>query len=515
MESLVSGLLHEPLSQEVQNAIFLPWIEGAFGPILPHLRRINEAHVVMLADTGLLSADHAAALLNVVEALAKEGPDAFTLDGSLEDVYFNYEAQVIRRLGQDVGGRLHMARSRNDLQSTLDRMRARQSARDLMAGTLALRRALIERAKIHADCVMPGYTHMQHAQPITYGFYLLGVENGLQRDFARGAQAFAHLNQCPLGAGAMAGTTFAIDRELTAALLGFSGPMPHALDAVASKDAILELLTAALFVSTTFGRMAQDFYTMSTFEFGTLTLPDSLAITSSIMPQKKNQAVLEFVKGRQAHLLGAMVTAFGAFRATPYSHVLDANADSLHWVWQGLDELNLLMPVVRQIVERAEPNVERMLALSGANFATATDLADHLVQSVGLSFKEAHHITGRVVRLALEAQVPIHEIGPELVSRAALEASGRDLTLTRDEISAALDPRKAVARRCHGGGPSAHDMAELLRQSEASLIDDETALQRLVAAQRAADETLDGRVTELRQRAGISKSPGAPGTANA
>lgn len=500
MESKVSGLLHEALSSETQTAIFLPWIKQSFGPSLPLLTEINQAHVVMLYDAGLLESETASSLLAVVDELADAGPTAFELDGSLEDVYFNYEAEVIRRLGQDIGGRLHTARSRNDLQSTLDRMRARRLAVSLIEGTLSLRRSLISQASEYADCVMPGYTHLQHAQPITYGFYLSGVESSLQRDFDRLLAAFHRLNQCPLGAGAMAGTTFPIDRRAVSTLLGFAAPVPHALDAVASKDALLELLGAALYIATSFGRLAQDFYLMSTFEFSTLVLPDSLAITSSIMPQKKNQAVLEFLKGRQSHILGALVTGFSSFRAASYSHALDSNADSLHWLWQAAEELVDTIPVVDQVINRATPEPKRMLDLAGANFSTATDLADFLVQNKGLSFKEAHHITGRVVRLAINAALGVADIPPDLVSRAAEETTGRKFSLSREEIAEALDPRAAVERRRSGGGPSSHDMEALLRQSELQLAADQERHAKIRSSIEYANCQLHRRVTELRGR---------------
>jgi argininosuccinate lyase len=497
MESKVSGLLHEALSSEAQTALFLPWIAQSFAPSLPLLTQINQAHVVMLHDTGLLARETASSLLAVVNELAMAGPAAFTLDGALEDVYFNYEAEVIRRLGQDVGGRLHTARSRNDLQSTLDRMRAREVALALIEGTLSLRQSLIRQAAQYADCVMPGYTHLQHAQPITYGFYLSAVEKSLQRDFGRLLDAFRRLNQCPLGAGAMAGTTFPIDRHAVSTLLGFSAPVAHALDAVASKDPLLELLCAALFVATTFGRLAQDFYLMSTYEFSTLTLPDSLAITSSIMPQKKNQAVLEFLKGRQSHLLGALMTGFASFRAAPYSHALDANADSLHWLWQATDELVDTIPVVDQVINRATPNPRRMAELAGANFSTATDLADLFVQKHGLSFKEAHHITGRVVRLAIDAGLSVADIPPDLVSRAAQETTGRELSLSQEEIAQALDPRAAVERRRSGGGPSSHDMRTLLTQAEQQVAADLDVQQSIRASIEQASDQLRARVAEF------------------
>jgi argininosuccinate lyase len=404
---------------------------------------------------------------------------------------------VIRRLGPEIGGRLHTARSRNDLQSTLDRLRGRDLALSLSEGCASLRSALLDQAAEHIDCVMPGYTHLQHAQPITYGYYLAGVEQCLRRDFERLAGAFDRLNECPLGAGAMAATTFPIDRQQVALLLGFSGPVLHALDAVASKDPLIELLSAAVFFATTFGRLAQDFYLMTTFEFSTLELPDSLAITSSIMPQKKNQAVLEFIKGRQSHLLGALVTGFAAFHAAPFSHVLDANVDSLHWLWQALDELVAVVPVVEQVVRRAIPKTERMLALAGANYATATDLADLLVRRNGLPFKEAHHITGRIVRLTIDTDLPVAEIGSALVTQAAAEAAGRTLTLSQDEITDGLDPRAAVARRRNGGGPSRHDMETMLAEALSRLTHDRKENEERRAAIAAAAATLHAHVIAI------------------
>jgi argininosuccinate lyase len=236
---------------------------------------------------------------------------------------------------------------------------------------------------------------------------------------------------------------------------------------------------------------------MSTFEFSTLTLPDSLAITSSIMPQKKNQAVQEFLKGRQSHVLGALVTGFASFRAAPYSHALDSNADSLHWLWQAVDELVDTIPVVDQVINRAMPNTQRMAELAGVNFSTATDLADLLVQKKGLSFKEAHHITGRVVRLAIDAGLGVADIPPDLVSRAAQETTGRALSLSREEIAQALDPRAAVERRTNGGGPSGHDMASLLTQSERQLATDVEAHQSICASIEQASDGLRARVAEF------------------
>lgn len=499
--SRVSGLLREALAPEAQKGIFLPWIEAAFGEVLPYLSDVNKAHLLMLEEQGHLEPFETVRLLRAIVDMESTDPNDIPLDGSLEDVYFNYEAELFRRIGPELGGRLHMARSRNDLQSTLDRMRAKDASASLIRGALDLREIILERAEENLDNVMPGYTHLQHAQPITFGWYLLGVEQSLARDFARISAAASRLNQCPLGAGALAGTTFQIDRERTASLLGFDQPMLHALDAVTAKDPILELLSASLFLATTISRLAQDFYQFSTFEFGMLELPDNLAITSSMMPQKRNQAVLEFVKGRQAVILGAMVASFTAFHAKPYSHALDANAVGVGEVWGALNGLASLLPVVCLVVRGATALPSRMAELANANFCTATDLADLLVQSGGLPFREAHHVTGRTIRLALEKGLTPLQVGADLVESAARDVLGRHIRLDERAIKDAMDPVTALQRRTNCGGPSALDSQAILSGARKCLAEDVAAdhmsRDRELEAKRKLSEAV-----ELRLRKG-------------
>jgi argininosuccinate lyase len=398
----------------------------------------------------------------------------------------------MRRIGADTGGRMHIARSRNDLKATFDRMRSRAYALDIMDGLAELRGKLLASGERFADCVMPGYTHMQPAQPITFGYYLLGIGSGLERDFQRIAECYARLNFCPMGAGALAGTTFPIDRELTAALLGFDGAVMHAQDAVAARDTLIELVAACALVTTTIGRMAQDFYTMTTYEFATLGLPDRVAITSSIMPQKKNMSALENLKGRPAYLAGALMTALAGFKGTSYSHAHDGSTDALRWVWDALEEVVLALPVASLIVETAEPNRERMLELTRTNYSTATDLADALVRETGLSFRDAHHVVGRVVRLAMEDDRRADQIDPEMISRAANEVIGRPIDLDETIVRDAVDPSRAVGSRHNTGGPSRGDVEYMLTAMRARLRTDQAELsarrERIGNAARRLDE---------------------------
>ncbi len=497
MESKVSGFLKEVMAPEIQAAFMAPVLFRSFAPALPLMSAINKAHVVMLEEQGILDQAVAAELARVILDLDEEGPSAFELDPAREDPYFNYEAEVIRRVGADVGGRMHVARSRNDLKATQDRMRARHLAIKIMSEVQEVRRVLIDQAGKYSDVVMPGYTHLQPAQPITYGWYLLGVESGLQRDFNRFSEAYSRLNLSPLGAGALAGTSFPINRDRTACLLGFDGPAWHAQDAIACRDVIIELVAACTFLATTMGRMAQDFYNMTTYEFSTLDLPDSVAITSSIMPQKKNMAALENLKGRPAHLIGALSSAFAAYKAVPYSHAQDGTSDSMRWVWDSLEEMALAVPAARVVVSGAKPKPERMLELVRENYSTATDLADALVREKGLSFREAHHVVGRVVRLAMERGLKADEVGADLIDQAAVETIGRAASMSDEAARNALDPVKAVLSREGTGGPSPNDVAALVEAANSKHAEDSELLSRRVASLRAAEGELEKETKRL------------------
>ena len=264
MESKISGFLSEPLLPEIQAALLEPALKRLFAVSLPIITTINKAHLVMLARTKIVDAEICRQLARNVLELEHEGVGAFKLNAALEEAYFNYEAEFNRRLPPEVGGQLHVARSRNDLKATQDRMRAREYALAIMEELLKLRAKLLERGERFAGIVMPGYTHMQPAQPITFGYYLLGVVHGIERDFARFAECYPRLNECPMGACALAGTPFPIDRAVTAELLGFDRPLAHSLDAVATRDSIIELLSDCALLAGTIGRLAQDFYNMTT-----------------------------------------------------------------------------------------------------------------------------------------------------------------------------------------------------------------------------------------------------------
>ncbi|NOV24286.1 argininosuccinate lyase [Cupriavidus necator] len=495
MESKVSRRLTQATAAEVCEHIYLPRLMREFGSGFRYLTDINQAHLLMLHGTGLVPSDVAAVLAQSLLRIEAEGPAAVPLDPAREDAYFNYEAHLMQMAGADAGGRLHVARSRNDILATHDRLRARDLALDLLEAMLAVRTVALEQADAHAEVVMPGYTHLQAAQPITYGYYLAGFAESLGRDIARMEQALARLDACPLGAGALAGTAFAIDRAATAHWLGFSTYAPNSLDAVASRDFAWELQAAMTIGAVSWGRVAQDLYVWATPEFGLIDFPDSVAGTSSIMPQKKNPVVLEYLKGKGGHMIGLLTGALAALKGSHFTHSGDGNRESMRGFWEAGDECLRCLSLLRLVIANATPQRAGMLARARRDFSTATDLADALVREADMSFRQAHHIVGAVVRDALDQHLPADAISADMVDAAAVRVAGREAGLDATAVARCLDPEQGVAARMAAGGPAP------------VLVRDNVAAQR--AATRHAREHLDAIRTRLdAARAALKRSVG-------
>ena len=454
MESKVSSRLKQPLDQKVIQHIFLPRLNREFFANFDMLNQINFAHVVMLHAQGILDDRTSTQLAAALVKMQDDGPDAVELDPAREEAYFNYEAHLIRQVGQDVGGRLHTARSRNDMGATIDRMRARDFAIRIATLLADLASTTLGQAEQYATYVMPGYTHMQAAQPITYGFYLSALVDAWTRDIDRLVHALHTSDASPLGACALAGTSFPIDREATSTMLGFSRPLANALDGVASRDFALELSASLSIMMITCSRMVQDFYIWSTPEFGYLSFPDSIASTSSIMPQKKNPAVLEYLRGKTGHLIGLTSAAFSTVKSTHFTHSGDSSRESTRTCWEACEEAIKALELMILLVENVEPNRGRMAARAADDFSTVTDLADLLVTKANITFRDAHHIIGAVVRQALESGVSAKGIPAAMIETAATQQLGRAISLRAEDIAACLDPERNVAARRSLGGPA-------------------------------------------------------------
>lgn len=464
MESKISRRLKQPLAPEVIQYIFLPRLNREFFANFDLLNQINLAHLLMLREQEILDPIACVSLAEALLKMQADGPDAIELDPAREEAYFNYEAHLIKLVGPDLGGRLHTARSRNDIGATIDRMRARDFATRIGKALIGLADAALIRAGEFASCVMPGYTHMQAAQPITYGYYLSALADAWSRDVDRLLHVLETTDGSPLGACALAGTSFPIDRVSTSACLGFSRPMANALDGVASRDFALELSATLSIMMITCSRMVQDFYIWSTSEFGYLSFPDSVASTSSIMPQKKNPVVLEYLRGKTGHLIGLTSAAFSTVKSTHFTHSGDSSRESTRTCWESCEEALKALDLMRLLVEQVEPDRVRMVSRAAEDFSAVTDLADLLVRKGGISFRDAHHVIGAVVRNALDLGIPANGITAEMVNSTATEQLGRPMALQPADIGQCLDPVANVAARQSYGGPAPQ---QVLRHIEA------------------------------------------------
>jgi argininosuccinate lyase len=374
----------------------------------------SRAHAAMLAAAKIISEEDAAKIDRGLQDIAAEiAQGTFTFSEALEDIHMNVEARLTERIGE-AGRRLHTGRSRNDQVATDFRLWVRKAVDEADEGLLALQRVLLAQAGRHADTVMPGFTHLQVAQPVTFGHHLLAYVEMFARDRARFRDARARLNECPLGAAALAGTSYPIDRQMTAKALGFSGPMRNSLDAVSARDFALEYLGAASISSVHLSRLAEELVLWTSPMFGFVRLSDAYTTGSSIMPQKRNPDAAELIRAKAARIAGALQTLLGVVQSLPLTYAKDLQEDKPA-VFEGADALALCLAAMTGMVSDMTADKAAMRAAAGKAYATATDLADWLTQRLNMPFRDAHHVTGTIVKraevlgLALDA-LPLSEM---------------------------------------------------------------------------------------------------------
>ena len=354
----------------------------------------------------------------------------------------NVEARL-RELKGDVAGRLHTARSRND-QVALDfRLWVRDACDHAVAGLEGLQRALVAKAEANAATVMPGFTHLQSAQPVTFGHHLMAYVEMFGRDAGRLADARQRMNQSPLGAAALAGSSFPIDRHATAKALGFDAPMANSMDAVASRDFALEALSAASICAINLSRLAEEIVIWTTPQFGFIALSDAFTTGSSIMPQKRNPDAAELVRAKAGRVFGALTSLTLVMKGLPMSYGKDMQEDKVP-AFDAFEALDLAISAMTGMVDDMQPNAQRMADAAGAGFATATDLADWLVRTLDLPFREAHHLTGQAVKRA-------ESLGVDLPSLPLAELQAIEPRITED-VYEVLTPQASVASRTSYGG---------------------------------------------------------------
>ena len=367
------------------------------------------AHVAMLAKAGIVSEADAKVIADGLATIRGEiESGTFPFERSLEDIHMNVESRLAALVGP-TAGRLHTARSRNDQVAVDFRLWVRDTLDQLIEQIAGLQKAFATRALAHADSVMPGFTHMQSAQPVTFGHHLLAYVEMLGRDRSRFQDARKRMNECPLGAAALAGTSFPIDRHATAETLGFDRPTANSLDSVSDRDFALEALAHAAICATHLSRCAEEIVLWATPQFGFAALSDKFSTGSSIMPQKRNPDAAELVRGKTGRVIGALNGLLVVMKGLPLAYSKDMQEDK-EGTFDGLQTLSLCLAAMTGMIADLEPDTQRMEAAAGADFATATDLADWLVRELGMPFRDAHHVTGRLVALAASRRVGLEDL---------------------------------------------------------------------------------------------------------
>src|SRR6056297_2072403 len=419
----------------------------------------SRAHAAMLAATGIVSDKDAEAMREgLLTVLSEIEGGHFTFSTALEDIHMNVEARLKDLIGEPAG-RLHTGRSRNDQVATDFRLWVRDQIDAAINGIEALQKALLGQAEAGADWVMPGFTHLQTAQPVTWGHHMMAYVEMLGRDASRFADARVRMNECPLGAAALAGTSFPIDRDMTAAALGFDRPMANSLDAVSDRDFALEFLGAASICATHLSRLAEELVIWSSAQFRFVTMSDRWSTGSSIMPQKKNPDAAELIRAKIGRILGATVALTTVMKGLPLAYSKDMQEDK-EQVFDAADALMLAIAAMEGMVRDMTANAEALRAAASSGFSTATDLADWLVRDLGLPFREAHHVTGALVALAETKGYDL----PDLTLDDMRSVHGG----IRDEVFTVLGVDNSVASRSSYGGTAPEQVrAQIARWKDA------------------------------------------------
>ncbi len=403
----------------------------------------SKAHASMLAACAIISDDDRDIIHQGLEQIAGEiESGVFVFSEALEDIHMNIESRLAELVGEPAR-RLHTARSRNDQVATDFKLWVRDLLDTIDHALADMQTALIEKAEAHADMLMPGFTHLQTAQPVTFGFHLMAYVEMLGRDRGRFADARARLNESPLGAAALAGTSFPIDRHMTAKTLGFDRPSANAMDAVSDRDFALEFLAAAAICSVHLSRFAEELVIWSSDRFGFVTLSDAFTTGSSIMPQKRNPDAAELVRAKPGRIIGSLNVLLIVLKGLPLAYGKDMQEDK-EGVFDAADALGVALAATTGMIRDMTPRPEAMMAALQTGFPTATDLADYMVRELGMPFREAHHASGAIVAAAAEAGVDLEALSLETMQ--AIEPR------IRPDIIGLLTVASAAAARTSFGG---------------------------------------------------------------
>jgi argininosuccinate lyase len=420
----------------------------------------NRAHTTMLVEQEIIPGTIGKQILNALEQLEKEGIDALDMDSAVEDIHMAVENYVTSVMGPDAGF-MHTAKSRNDQVATDLKIALKQEIQEIQKKLITFIEIILEMATENLDTLMVGYTHLQHAQPTTFAHHLLSYAQALKRDYGRLQDAYHRMDLCPLGSAALTTTSFPINRERTAELLGFSGPMENSIDGVSSRDFIAETVFALTMLGTTLSKICEELIIWSTYEFRMVELGDDFSSTSSIMPQKKNPDVAEIVRGKTAVLNGELVTILTIIKSLPQSYNRDLQEVTPH-LWKATDTLSSALTITMGMLSSAKFKGERGEELARANFSAATELADLMVRDAGLPFRTAHQIVGRAVTVALDKGMKAEDIDTHFLDEISQELTGNTLNIDNVVVKKSLNPRDIIQSRKVIGGPAPSMVQEVI-----------------------------------------------------
>lgn len=416
----------------------------------------SKAHCAMLVKQGILTAEDGQSITDGLDkVLAEIEAGEFKFSPALEDIHMNVENRLRELIG-DAAGRLHTARSRNDQVATDFRLWVRDAIDRLDDGLQVLQQALIERAEEQVDTILPGFTHLQAAQPVSFGHHMLAYVEMVGRDRSRLKDARARLNESPLGSAALAGTPYPIDRHHTAELLGFTGPMRNSLDGVSDRDFALEYLSAASICALHLSRLSEELVIWSSAQFGFVRMSDSFSTGSSIMPQKKNPDAAELIRSKIGRVVGDLNSLMMSMKGLPLAYSKDMQEDK-EPVFDAADTIELSVAVMTGMIAEMTVNKEKMRESAGWGFTTATDLADWLVRELGMPFRNAHHVTGAIVKLA-------EDKGCDLSDLSLAEMQTVDAAIT-DDVFNVLTLEASVASRTSYGGTAPSNVREQIKEA--------------------------------------------------
>jgi argininosuccinate lyase len=453
---------------------------------------VDLAHTVMLKEQGIIEAEDCGKILDGLLKIREEGMEK--LDFSYEDIHISLESRLIDMVGEDVGGRMHSGRSRNDEVATCIRLTLREELLGLLEELLGLRKTLLALSEKHANTLMPGFTHLQHAQPTTLAHHLCAHEAALGRDFDRVLDAFSRVNLCPLGAAAFASTGFDLNRKRTRELLGFAGMLENSMDAVSSRDFLIECASVFANLMINLSRTAEELVIWSSSEFNYIELDDTYASTSSIMPQKKNPDTAELMRGKTGIAVGALMTLLSICKALPLSYNRDLQEATPN-IWRSVETVRASVRVMEGMVRTLKVHPEVLAAQSVTGFTTATELADTFVRETGIPFRTAHQLVGVLAR---EGETPTLE-KIDSVAEVVLGESLSGRGLTNKMVLEALDPVSNIEKRKVTGGPAPEEMERYLSKRNAET---EFNFQEIITLKDSIDsafETLLGVVEEYRK----------------